>query len=44
MPVPIPEILMPHLNVRLGLYRRIATSVDQSEIEAFAAELVDLAA
>ena len=29
------------LNVRLGLYRRIAQLVDRREIDAFAAELVD---
>ncbi len=40
-PVLIPERFVPDLNVRLGLYRRIAGLVDQAEIEGFAAELVD---
>ena len=37
----IPERYVADLNVRLGLYRRLATLVDRSEIEAFAAELID---
>jgi transcription-repair coupling factor (superfamily II helicase) len=37
----IPEAYVPDLGVRLGLYRRIATLVDQQEIDGFAAELVD---
>jgi transcription-repair coupling factor (superfamily II helicase) len=41
MPVLIPETYVADLNVRLGLYRRIATLLDQREIDAFAAELVD---
>ena len=41
MPVLIPEVYVPDLNVRLGLYRRIAVLVDRREIEAFAAELID---
>jgi transcription-repair coupling factor (superfamily II helicase) len=40
-PVLIPETYVADLNVRLGLYRRIAALVDQREIEAFAAELID---
>ena len=32
---------MADLNVRLGLYRRVATLVDRAEIDAFAAELID---
>ncbi len=40
-PVLIPENYVEDLGVRLGLYRRIATLVDQAEIEAFAAELID---
>ncbi|MGQ0663567.1 MAG: transcription-repair coupling factor [Pseudomonadota bacterium] len=40
-PVLIPESYIADLNVRLGLYRRIAGLVDRSEIEAFAAELID---
>ncbi|MGF1609292.1 MAG: transcription-repair coupling factor [Kiloniellales bacterium] len=37
----IPESYVQDLNVRLGLYRRIAVLVDRAEIDAFAAELVD---
>ncbi len=37
----IPEAYVRDLNVRLGLYRRLSTLVGQSEIDAFAAELVD---
>ncbi|MEO1193607.1 MAG: transcription-repair coupling factor [Pseudomonadota bacterium] len=41
VPVLIPEAYVADLNVRMGLYRRLANLVDQSEIEAFAAELID---
>ena len=41
MPVLIPEAYVADLNVRLGLYRRIAALMDPREIDAFAAELVD---
>ena len=37
----IPESYVQDLNVRLGLYRRIALLIDRAEIESFAAELVD---
>ncbi|RDD63970.1 transcription-repair coupling factor [Ferruginivarius sediminum] len=37
----IPERYVADLNVRLGLYRRIAHLVDRQEIEGFAAELID---
>ncbi len=37
----IPEIYVPNLHVRLGLYRRLSHLVDKAEIDAFAAELVD---
>ena len=40
-PVLIPESYVADLNVRLGLYRRIAALVDRREIESFAAELID---
>jgi transcription-repair coupling factor (superfamily II helicase) len=40
-PVLIPETYVADLNVRLGLYRRIAGLVDRREIDAFAAELID---
>jgi transcription-repair coupling factor (superfamily II helicase) len=41
MPVLIPETYVADLNVRLGLYRRIAALLESREIDAFAAELVD---
>ena len=41
MPVLIPETYVADLNVRLGLYRRIAALLETREIDAFAAELVD---
>jgi len=41
MPVLIPETYVADLNVRLGLYRRIAALLDPRELDAFAAELVD---
>ncbi|MEX1109323.1 MAG: TRCF domain-containing protein, partial [Dongiaceae bacterium] len=37
----IPEAYVADLGIRLGLYRRIATLLDQTAIDAFAAELVD---
>jgi transcription-repair coupling factor (superfamily II helicase) len=37
----IPETYVKDLNVRLGLYRRVAGLVEEVEIDAFAAELVD---
>ncbi len=40
-PVLIPESYVADLNVRLGLYRRIAALLDRREIDAFAAELID---
>jgi len=40
-PVLIPEAYVADLGLRLSLYRRIADLVDQAEIEAFAAELID---
>jgi transcription-repair coupling factor (superfamily II helicase) len=41
MPVLIPESYVADLPVRLALYRRIAMLVDQAEIDAFAAEMID---
>ncbi|MEQ8651942.1 MAG: transcription-repair coupling factor [Kiloniellales bacterium] len=41
VPVLIPEAYVADLNVRMGLYRRLANLVAQAEIEAFAAELID---
>ena len=41
MPVLIPETYVQDLNVRLGLYRRLAQLVDAAEIEALAAEMID---
>ncbi|HEX4111875.1 MAG TPA: TRCF domain-containing protein, partial [Stellaceae bacterium] len=40
-PVLIPETYVADLNLRLGLYRRVAQLVDRRELDAFAAELVD---
>ena len=37
----IPEVYVPDLQTRLGLYRRLSTLVEKSELEAFAAELID---
>ncbi len=41
MPVLIPETYVQDLTVRLGLYRRVAALAERSEIDSFAAELVD---
>ena len=37
----IPEVYVPDLSVRLGLYRRLSSLVSRQEIDAFAAELID---
>ncbi len=41
VPVLIPEDYVPDLDVRLGLYRRLATLEKKVEFEGFAAELID---
>src|SRR6202171_1569887 len=41
MPWLIPYNYFADLPVRLALYRRIAILVDQSEIDSFAAEMID---
>jgi transcription-repair coupling factor (superfamily II helicase) len=41
MSVLIPEIYVQDLNVRLGLYRRLADVLDDAEIESIAAEMID---
>ena len=41
MPVLIPDAYIPDLNLRLSLYRRIASLADKPEIENFATELID---
>lgn len=41
VPVTIPESYIPDLDVRLGLYRRLADIVTKVEMEGFAAELHD---
>lgn len=41
MPVRIPESYVADLGLRLELYRRIASLADRSEIDGFAAELID---
>jgi transcription-repair coupling factor (superfamily II helicase) len=40
-PVTIPEHYVPDLQLRLQLYRRLATMEEETEIESFAAELID---
>ncbi|HEY8565326.1 MAG TPA: transcription-repair coupling factor [Beijerinckiaceae bacterium] len=40
-PVTIPETYVEDLQVRLGLYRRLATLETDAEIDAFGAELID---
>jgi transcription-repair coupling factor (superfamily II helicase) len=39
--VTIPEDYVPDMQLRIGLYRRLATLETDEEIEAFAAELID---
>jgi transcription-repair coupling factor (superfamily II helicase) len=41
MSVLIPETFVTDLNVRLGLYRRLADIADDAEIEPIAAEMID---
>jgi transcription-repair coupling factor (superfamily II helicase) len=41
VPVLIPEPYVPDLDVRLGLYRRLAELTTKVELEGFAAELID---
>ncbi|SIS87213.1 transcription-repair coupling factor [Paracoccus saliphilus] len=41
VPVTIPEHYIPDLDVRLGLYRRLAELTTKVELEGFAAELID---
>ena len=41
VPVTIPESYIPDLDVRLGLYRRLADISSKVEMEGFAAELID---
>jgi transcription-repair coupling factor (superfamily II helicase) len=41
VPVLIPEIYVPDLDVRLGLYRRLSNLGSKVELEGFAAELID---
>jgi transcription-repair coupling factor (superfamily II helicase) len=40
-PILIPEAYVPDLDLRMGLYRRLAELDDRQGIEAFAAELID---
>lgn len=37
----IPEIYIPDLDIRLGLYRRLAALTSEDEVEAFTAEIID---
>ena len=41
VPVLIPEVYVPDLDLRMGLYRRINDIEDRQGIDAFAAELID---
>ncbi|WP_425090294.1 transcription-repair coupling factor [Tropicimonas sp. S265A] len=41
VPVLIPEVYVPDLDVRLGLYRRLSQLTTKVELEGFAAELID---
>ena len=41
VPVLIPEDYVPDLDVRLGLYRRLSHLTTKTELEGFAAELID---
>ncbi len=41
VPVLIPETYVPDLDVRLGLYRRLSGLAGKTELEGFAAELID---
>ncbi len=41
VPVLIPEVYVPDLDVRLGLYRRLSALSTKVELEGFAAELID---
>ncbi len=41
VPVTIPANYVPDLDVRLGLYRRLADLTGKTEMEGFAAELID---
>ncbi|MFQ5439525.1 MAG: TRCF domain-containing protein, partial [Paracoccaceae bacterium] len=41
VPVLIPQGYIPDLDVRLGLYRRLSGLQDKTELEGFAAELID---
>ena len=40
-PILIPEIYVPDLDLRMGLYRRLGDLEDKQAIEEFAAELID---
>jgi len=40
-PILIPEIYVPDLDLRMGLYRRLGDLDDREGVEAFAAEMID---
>ena len=40
-PILIPEAYVPDLDLRMGLYRRLAELEDRQQVEAFAAEMID---
>ena len=41
VPVLIPAVYVPDLDVRLGLYRRLSSLATKVELEGFAAEMID---
>src|SRR5207342_888126 len=40
-PIMIPELYVPDLDLRMGLYRRLGELEDRQSVEAFGAELID---
>ena len=40
-PILIPELYVPDLDLRMGLYRRLGELDERQEVEAFAAEMID---
>lgn len=41
VPVLIPDLYIPDLDIRVGLYRRLSSLGSKAELEGFAAELID---
>ena len=40
-PILIPELYVPDLDLRMGLYRRLADLADRASVDEFAAEMID---